>query len=63
MEKDDELCEAYDQWTKHTTGTIEVVFNVSLLMKGFSYPLEMYQEEVKELFPRFTEKATVAIIY
>jgi len=26
MRTDDELCKAYNQWTKHTTGTIEVIF-------------------------------------
>jgi hypothetical protein len=49
---DNELCETYDQWSKHVAGTIEVIFDMS----GYS------PETPKRPFPRFAERVAVTVI-
>ena len=49
---DGEPCEAYNQWTKHVTGKIEVIF-----VQKFSCSSVGYQEYLEEFFPRSIEKS------
>lgn len=60
MRTDNELCEAYDLWAKHATGTIEVTFGMSG-MESPDYSLEEYQRDLKRSLPRFTEKVAVTV--
>lgn len=59
MEADGELRKAYDQWTKHVTGTVEVIF----YMPGEENDsLGRHQFFLKRAFPRLTEKVAVTIV-
>ena len=60
IEADGELRKAYDQWTKHVTGTVEVIFR----MPGVENDsLGRQQFFIKRAFPRLTEKVAVIIVY
>ena len=63
---DGELCEAYDQWAKHATGKIEVVFEKFFSVSDMDedrYSSEEYQEQLKRFLPRSIEKVAVSVEY
>jgi len=58
---DNELCEAYDQWARHITGKMEVIFDAHGVPLRSDYLLEGFREDLERFLPRSIEKVTMVV--
>lgn len=58
MDTDHKFCEAYNQWTKHVTGTIQVEFHI----QGVESKSLGNKTGIERYLARFTENVAVSFI-